>query len=458
MKILQKIEFWLFSAPALVVAIGGIAHYGAWRVLWVFPVCFVLNSALRFGKKLPVELLDGQRIRACRSGNWPRAYALILPIALYDWFVSSFLVDFAGLLVAWRFREAMPGWLVALCVYAGSFAVPSLVRQIQGRCDGGYGEILIEAERLMLLAAIPLAVFFELTPVRFALYSLPFAVVGLVWTAILWYKTERVRFNAIWEGEKAGRPWRQTGKLHWFPRPGIVYEPDQQLNGMLAAKVNGGDWDKAKGAFTVLSVSPVVFISFTLLVGGAAVLVDRWRGLVLFSALAAFALWFLHSAFVATEKWDTWKHTFASAAPHTFCYFWLGAMIAWFGTDDLVLMIATGAFLVGCFEFPTRFIVRASLERNADTLRFFATVAAVGLAIWVRVAFDAPWYACALCATVAASPLVVARHFWPVKPLVLPEGAHTAQPGTVSGDPAKADRRERERQRKMEAFRRSKRG
>ena len=59
MNICQKLEFWILSVPALVVAIGGIAHYGAWRVLWVFPVCFILNSALRFGKKLPVELLDG---------------------------------------------------------------------------------------------------------------------------------------------------------------------------------------------------------------------------------------------------------------------------------------------------------------------------------------------------------------------------------------------------------------
>ena len=458
MKLLQKIEFWLFSVPALLVAIGGIAHYGAWRVLWAFPICFVLNSALRFGKRLPVELLDGPRIRACRSGKWPRAYALILPIALYDWFVSSFLVDFAGLLVAWRFREAMPGWMVALCVYAGSFAVPSLVRTVQGRCDGGYGEILIEAERLMLLAAIPLALLVEPTPLRFALYSLPFAVVGLLWIAIRWYKAERVRFDSIWEGEKAGRPWRQTGKLHWFPRPGVVYEPDQQLTGMLAAKVSRNDWEKGRCAFTVLSVSPVAFLSFALLVGGAAVLVDRWRGLVLFAGLSAFVLWFLHSAFIATEKLDTWKHTFASAAPHTFCYFWLGAMIAWFGTGDLVLLIATGAFLVGCFEFPTRFIVRASSERNADTLRFFATAGAVALAIWVRFDFGAEWYACGLCATVAAYPLVVARHFWPVKPLVLPNGAHTAQPGAVSGDPGKADRRERKRQRQMEAFRRSKRG
>ena len=209
---------------------------------------------------------------------------------------------------------------------------------------------------------------------------------------------------------------------------------------------------------TVLRVSPVAFLSLALLLAGGAVLIDRGHGLVTLTALGAFALWFLHSAFIAQEKWDTWSRTLANGAPHAFCFFWLAAMIAWFGTDDLVLLIATGAFLVGCFEFPTRFIVRASSERNADTLRFFATMAAVGLAIWVRVAFGAPWYACALCATVAAYPLVVVRHFWPTKPLVLSEGGHTAQPGAVSGDPAKADRRERKRQRQMEAFRRSKRG
>ena len=184
---------------------------------------------------------------------------------------------------------------------------------------------------------------------------------------------------------------------------------------------------------TVLRVSPVDFLSLALLTGGAAVLVDRGRGLVLFAALAGSALWFLHSAFIATEMWDTWQHTLAIAASHTFCFFWLGAMIAWLGTGDLVLLIATGAFLVGCFEFPIRHILQASSDRNTDGLRFFATVAAVGLAVWVRVAFDAPWYACALCATVAAYPLVVARHFWPTKPLTPPDGAHTGQPGAVYG-------------------------
>ena len=125
---------------------------------------------------------------------------MILPIALYDWFVVAAFIDLVGFLVVWRFHEGMTGWLVALCVYAGSFAVPSLVRAVQGRCDGGYGEILIESERLMLLAAIPLAVFVELTPVRFALYTLPFGIVGLVLLGIRWYKSEHIRFNSIWEG------------------------------------------------------------------------------------------------------------------------------------------------------------------------------------------------------------------------------------------------------------------
>ena len=458
MKILQKIEFWFFSVPALVVAIGGIAYYGAWRVLWAFPICFALNSAFRFGKRLPVELLDGPRVRACRSGKWPRAYALILPLALYDWFVSSFLVDFVTLLIVWRFHGEMPGWLVALCVYAGSFAVPSLVRAVQGRCDGGYGEILIEAERLMLLAAIPLAVFVELTPLRFALYSLPFAIVGLVWIAILWYRAERVRFNAIWEGEKAGRPWRETGRLHWFPRPGVVYEPDRQLTGMLAARVSRSDWEKVRSAFTVLSISPVAFLSLALLLGGAAVLVDRGRGLVLLSAIAAFALSYLHSGFVAAEKWDTWKNSYASAFPDAFFYFALGSMVVLLGTDDLMLRIATGAFLVGCFEFPIRHVVRASSERNPDGLRFFATVGAVALAIWFSEVVAPDWYICGLCAMIPAYLFMALRHFWPPKPLVQLGGAHTGQPGADSADPAAKERRERKRQRQMEAFRRSKRG
>ena len=455
MKILQKIEFWLFSVPALLVVLGGIAYYGAWRVLWAFPICFALNSAFRFGKRLPVELLDGPRVRACRSGKWPRAYALILPLALYDWFVSSFLVDFVTLLIVWRFHGEMPGWLVALCVYAGSFAVPSLVRAVQGRCDGGYGEILIEAERLMLLAAIPLALLAEPTPLLFALYSLPFAIVGLVWIAILWYRAERVRFNAIWEGEKAGRPWRETGRLHWFPRLGVVYEPDRQLNGMLATKVSRSDWEKVRSAFTVLSISPVAFISFALLLGGAAVLVDRGRGFVLLSAIAAFALSYLHSGFVAAEKWDTWKNSYASAFPNAFFYFALGAMVVLLGSDDLMLQIATGAFLVGCFEFPTRHVIRASSERNPDGMRFFATVGAVALAIWASTVTESQWYLCGLCAMFAAYPFMALRHFWPPKPIVRDEGRGMRD--EKEGVAAK-ERRERKRERQMAAFRRSKRG
>ena len=34
MMLLQKVEFWLFSVPALIVAIGGIAHSGATLGLW----------------------------------------------------------------------------------------------------------------------------------------------------------------------------------------------------------------------------------------------------------------------------------------------------------------------------------------------------------------------------------------------------------------------------------------
>lgn len=72
MKLMQRLEFWVLSVSALIISIGANAHYVALRVLLVFPFCFMLNPVFRFGKKLPVELLDGPCERACRTGMWPR--------------------------------------------------------------------------------------------------------------------------------------------------------------------------------------------------------------------------------------------------------------------------------------------------------------------------------------------------------------------------------------------------
>lgn len=58
--LLQKIEFWLFSVPALVVAIGGIAHYGTWRVLWVFPISFVLTPRSVSERSCPLNCWMGR--------------------------------------------------------------------------------------------------------------------------------------------------------------------------------------------------------------------------------------------------------------------------------------------------------------------------------------------------------------------------------------------------------------
>lgn len=212
----------------------------------------------------------------------------------------------------------------------------------------------------------------------------------------------------------------------------------------------------ARSAFTVLSVGWAAFASLAVLLGGMAVLIDRGRGLALFAGLVPLVLWFLHSAFTANKKWDKWFGTLANSAPHSFCYFCLAALTVWIGGGDLVLLLAAGAFLVGCFEFPTRHVLRASSERRPDALRFICTLAAVGFVVCLRHYGHLTWWMCAVCATVAAYPLVVARHFWPPKLLAGAKEAHTAQPGAVSGDSGKKDRRNRKRERQMAAFRRSK--
>lgn len=458
MKLLHKIEFWFLSVPALVVAIGSIAHYGAWRALWAFPVSFVLSTMLQLGKEALISLLDEPRSRACRSGKWPRAYGLTMLIAVYTWFVIVTFADIVYILIVWRYHGAMPGWLVALCVYAVSFAQPSLVRTLQGRSDGGFGVITVEAERAMLLAAIPLALVVALTPVRFALYTLPFGAVALTWLGVLWYRSEHVKFMQIWEGEKAGRPWRRTQALQWFPRPGVIYEPREMPSGPLAARLAKGEWGEVRPMLTVLSVSWAAFASLALLLGGAAVLIDRGKGLMLFVGLVTLVLWFFHSAFIANEKWDKWVTTMANSAPYSFCHFCLAALTVWLGAVDLVALTATGAFLVGCFEFPTRYVLRANADRRPDPLRLVCTVAAVGFAICLRYYGHWTWWMCAISATVAAYPYVVARHFWPPKPLAGVKEADVAQPGAAGGDSGKKERRERKRDRQMAAFRRSQRG
>ena len=371
MKVLQKIEFWLFALPALIVAIGGIAHYGAWRVLWVFPVGYTLASIVQFGKGMVYDVLDDPKTNACRTGKWGKTFALVMLFPMYNWFVAAAFADCLNLLIVWRYRGTMPLPLVYTVVYAVGFAVPTLVRTLRGGCDGGYGDVLIEAERWLLLAAIPVAAFVNLT---LGLFALTMGVVGVLAVAAqgaLWYRKDHARFLEYWEAEKRGQQLVNPRVRKWFPRPGVVYEPSAQPDSPQLARIYGKDAGQIRQMMTVLRVSPVAFLSLGLILAGGAVLVDRGRGLVVLTAFAAFALWFLHSAFVAVEKWDSWKQTFANAAPHAFCFFWLGAMVVWFGTDDLVVQIATGAFLVGCFEFPTRHIVRASSERNPDWLRVF---------------------------------------------------------------------------------------
>lgn len=462
MKLCQKLEFWILAVPALMVSLGAIAHYGVWRVLWVFPVGYTLSSFSQLSTGMVREVLDGPRTNACRKGKWPRAFGLAMLIPLYNWFVAAALVDCLNLLMVWRYHGAMPLPFVYCIVFAVGFAVATVVRAIRGASDGGYGELLIETERAMLLAAIPVSAFVNLTSGLFALATVALGVVIVGVQGALWYEKERKRFLEFWEAEKKGVPFEMRGQRKWFPRPGVIFEPSVPMVLPNGTKISSSDSFAVRQAMTVLRVSPVVFLSLALLLGGAAVLIDRGSWTVAIAAFGALVLWFLHSAFAPSKKLDKWVGFVATAAPCAICYLFLAALVVGFGTDNLVLLIATGAFIVGCFEFPTRHLVRATSDRDTDALRFFATVAAMGIAIWVRVMEDASWCACGLCATVTAYPLALARCFWPVKILERDEGSGMRDEvrgmGNEKESAAAKERRDRKRQRQMEAFRRSQRG
>ena len=76
----------------------------------------------------------------------------------------------------------------------------------------------------------------------------------------------------------------------------------------------------------------------------------------------------------------------------------------------------------------------------------------------IRVLMMLPVLAAMLPIADAANKQMAERHFWPPKSLAGANRANTAQPGAVSGDSGKKDRRDRKRERQMAAFRRSQRG
>ena len=184
----------MFSVPALVVAIGGIAHYGAWRVLWEFLIGYALAAVVQFSKGKVYKALEGPRVNACRKGNWLMSFGLVMLFPIYNWFVAAALVDTLNLLFIWRHHGTMPQPYVYCAVYAVGFALGTVVRTLRGTCDGGYGELLIDAERVMLLAAISVSAFVHLTPAVFAASAVSIGVVVVAAHGALYYKRERKRF------------------------------------------------------------------------------------------------------------------------------------------------------------------------------------------------------------------------------------------------------------------------
>lgn len=450
----NKLEFWILSVPALIVSIGAVAHYGAWMLLWAIPVPFCISTTVQLIREMIIEVLDRPRTNACRAGNWPKAYGFVVLIALYNCLVLTWLPDVIYAFIVWRYKGAMPLPFACCWVYALSFALPSLARILTRRTDGsGVKEVLVELERVALLGAIGVAVSVSFTLPQYLAGVLLILSTYLVWAGIRWYKSEHVKFMRYWEAEKKGVPFDEVRNRKWFPREGVIFEPQGTPTGF-SAKVAGGDWGTLRRSMIVYSVSPMAFVTLALLVVGACVLIDNGRWIALLSFPLSMVLLFLLAAYTADPPKQSWFGTIVRCFPYVFTFFWLAAIEAWLGTDRLLLQIATAAFLVGSLEFPMRYIVKGNSEKNPDWLCPLATIAALAVAILVRRSGGA-WYACGFCATVAAYPLALARHFWPVKPLVLPSGANTAQP---DGDSEKRARRERKRERQIAALRRSQHG
>lgn len=452
----HKLEFWLLSVPALVVLFGALAHYGSWRILWAFAFGFVFAAVLRIGKEAFAGALLDSRCNACRAGNTPKAFALALLIEAYEWFVVVALADVASLILVWRWRGSMPLPFVYATVFAISFAVPSLVRTIQRRTDGGYGEIFVELERLLLLAAIPVSAFANLTPALFMLGMIGFGFVALSCRCKSVWQAERKRVAEFLQAEKSGVPFAFAHERRWFPRPGIVFEPPEELSGPMAQRVPSYLWFQRRRSLIIESVSPMAFVGLILLAGGAIGLIDSGHACYLLAGLVLIIPVVIALGCEMAEEKGRKVLAMADYVAYAIGFSILATLALWLAKDSWAQRVVISAFLVGCFEFPAQYVVRATTECRTDWRRPFFSAGVVVFALWMATRF-VPWWSLGFIGGILFSILYALMRFvWP--PKSLRDGRKEAASNTPDEDsaaPSSKHRRDRKRERQLNAFRRS---
>lgn len=443
----------------LLAVLAGVAVFGAWDLLWLPVVAYPIVIACNICRRMYWRGFDPFIWKAAQNEKkGVFVFWNVITIVL-DWTMNAIPMATTAYLACWLAGgSSLPPPFVWL-----AFSLIVYPPRLYTHRDHTFVQDYFASSQFFLSLGLAVASFFTaVTP--FFVSVLGFALAIVMVPAETWRQSKRMKrdYEQFLDEHKRGIERKRTWGSSWFPRKGVIFEP--QYNKYMG--LNTSVFFEFQKSLTVLRVNWCgCAISLALLIGGIIRCVQLGKTLlILFLPLGVFFGLFYGAIASQVDRKVGMNDHALDKMRGVFMAFALVAVaipVLAFGGHELQPLVAVAALFAGMFFFFTGFIVRGTSEGVFDTLELILCLGGLAAVCAARLYLNVAWYD----ALIAAIPFAVALPYlraW--KPRTdLPEkrdegsGMRDEKKDEAVAE-AKKERRNRKRERQMEAFRRSKRG
>ena len=447
-----------FQAVMLLAVIAGVIVFGGWNLLWLpvvaYPIVILCNVCRRMYWRGfdPFIWKAAQNEKKGMFVFW-NVFTIIL-----DWTMNAIPMATTAYIAC---HLASGSKLPPVFVWLAFSLIVYPPRMFTHR-DHTFASDYFASSQFFLSLGLAVASFFAaVTP--FFVTMLGFALTFVMVPAETWRQGKRMKrdYDQFLDEHKRGIERKRTWGSSWFPRKGVIFEP--QYNKYMG--LNTGVFFEFQKSLTILRINWCGFaFSFALLAYGIVRCVQLGKPLLILLSpvvvlLGLYYGWLVSHADRSMIKkgggLDVLRGMFTFLA-----FIALGVPILYFGGHDLQPLVAVAALFTGMYFSFIGFMVRGTSEGVFDTLEFVLVVLGLAAVLSARLFLNVAWYDSMIAAIPFAVLLPYLRASKPRSdlPEIQEDDDLRREKKSAEQIAAKKDRRDRKRERQMAAFRRSKRG
>lgn len=442
----------------LLAVLAGIAVFGAWNFLWLplmaYPIVFLCNIC----RRIYWRGFDPYIWRAAENEQKGRFFFWNILTIFLDWTLNAIPMAATAYIVC---RLASGSELPPVFVWLAFSLIIYPPRRHTHRDHTFFSDVFASSLFYLSIALVAASFFTPIT--AFFVSVLGFAMTFVMVPLQAWRERNLMKrdYERFLGERKQGYERRQTWGRSWFPRKGVIFEPQYNRYSGLSADT----FFEFQKSLTVLRINWCGFaLSFAFLVYGIVRCVQLGKPLLILFLPVIVLVGLSYGSVVSSVDRVAIKHggrLDALRGVFTFLAFVaIGVPVLYFGGHDLRMLEAVAALFLGMFFFFTGFMVRGTSEGVFDTLELLLVVGGLAAVSSARLFLNVRWYDALVAAIPFAVLLPYLRALLPRTdlPEIQEDAAAKSEKKSAAEAAAKKNRRDRKRERQMAAFRRSKRG